>query len=94
MKNRLQQLIAAFFLCAGFPGPGLATAQIPLDEYARVEADLLSTKRKYFKKFGKVLPASKVFRLAQLDNRLHLATRVGLAACMPMLPVAQPLPAR
>ncbi len=60
-----------------------------LKEYAKVEANLLSIKRKYLKKFGKVLPASKVFRFAQLDNRFDLGTRVGLAVAIPMLPTAR-----
>ncbi len=63
-----------------------------LREYAKVEADLLSIKRKYYKKLGKVLPAAKVFRFAQLDNRYDLGTRVGLAAWIPMLPAQQAQP--
>ena len=57
-----------------------------LKQYGKVEADLLSVKRKYLKKLGKVLPASKVFRFAQLDNRLDLGARVGLAAWLPIMP--------
>lgn len=57
-----------------------------LTEYTRVEADLLSVKRKYLKKLGKVLPASKVFRFAQLDNRFDLGTRLALAAWLPLMP--------
>ncbi len=60
-----------------------------LTEYTKVEADLLSIKRKYFKKLGKVLPPSKVFRFAQLDNRFDLGTRLALAAWLPMLPAQQ-----
>ncbi len=56
-----------------------------LDQYTKIEADLLSVKRKHLKKFGKVLPASKVLRFAQLDNRFDLATRVGLATSIPLL---------
>lgn len=57
-----------------------------LGQYTRIEADLLKIKRKYLKKLGKVLPPSKVFRFAQLDNRYDLGTRVGLAAAIPVLP--------
>ena len=60
-----------------------------LRQYTRIEADLLSVKRKYLKKFGKVLPASKVLRFAQLDNRYDLGTRVGLAALIPLMPTNQ-----
>jgi hypothetical protein len=64
-----------------------------LQNYTKLEGEMLSIKRKYLKKFGKVLPASKVLRFAQLDNRLDLGTRVGLAASIPMLPGGQVVPA-
>ncbi len=63
-----------------------------LREYSKVETELLSIKRKYYKKLGKVLPAAKVFRFAQLDNRYDLGTRVALAAWIPMLPAEQAAP--
>ena len=58
------------------------------------EDELLSIKRKYLKKFGKVLPPSKVFRFAQLDNRLDLGTRVGLASSIPLMPAEPVQPAK
>jgi hypothetical protein len=64
-------------------------AQEMLDQYTKIEADLLAVKRKYLKKIGKVLPASKVFRFAQLDNRFDLGIRVGLASTIPMVPVSK-----
>ncbi len=63
-----------------------------LKDYTKVEADLLGVKRKYLKKFGKVLPATKVFRLAQLDNRFDLGTRLALAAWIPVMPAPQAQP--
>lgn len=57
-----------------------------LSRYSKIEGQLLSTKRKYLKKLSKVLPASKVFRFAQLDNRYDLGVRVGLALRIPVLP--------
>ncbi len=60
-----------------------------LKQYTSIEADLLSIKRKYLKKIGKVLSASKVFRFAQLDNRLDLGTRLALAGAIPVLPAGQ-----
>ena len=63
-----------------------------LNEYTKVETELGKIKRKYLKRFGKALPASKVFRFAQLDNRYDLGTRVGLAAAVPILPARQSPP--
>ena len=54
-------------------------------KYVKLEADLLKVRAKYLKKFGKVLPGTKVFRFAQLDNRLDLGIRVGLAAEIPLM---------
>ena len=60
-----------------------------LKTYTKFETDLLNVKKKYLKKFAKVLPAQKVFRFMQLDNRFDLGTRVALAASVPMLPGEQ-----
>ncbi len=67
--------------------PNLTSKQAAqmLDEYLKTEKNLLKVKEKYFKKFQKVLPATKVFRFAQLDNRLDLGIRVGLASFLPIL---------
>ena len=59
-----------------------------LEEYGKIEAEIISTKRKYIKKLSKVLPAAKTFRFAQLDNRFDLATRITLAAAIPVLPAS------
>jgi len=62
--------------------------------YAKAETSLVNIKTKYLKKFGEVIPASKVFRFAQLDNRLDLGMRLGLAASVPLMPTGatQPTP--
>src|SRR5262249_32908656 len=60
-----------------------------LSQYLKTEEKLLALKRKYLKKFGKILPPSKVFRFAQVDNRLDLGVRAGLAASIPILPTGQ-----
>ena len=63
-----------------------------LSQYTKFEVNLASMKRKHLKKLGKVLPASKVFRFAQLDNRLDLGTRMALAAWIPIVPAGQAQP--
>ena len=54
-------------------------------KYLKLEANLLKVRAKYLKKLEKVLPGTKVFRFAQLDNRLDLGIRVGLAAEIPLM---------
>ncbi len=73
-----------------YPNVPETKASEMLKQYTKVEADVLSIKRKYLKKLEKVMPASKVFRFAQLDNRFDLGTRLSLAASIPVLP-ARPL---
>lgn len=57
-----------------------------LKKYAALEEKTVSVRNKYLKKLGKVLPASKVLRFAQLENRLDLAVRVQVAASIPLVP--------
>jgi hypothetical protein len=60
-----------------------------LNKYTELESQLLGIKRKYFNKLEKVLPPSKVFRFAQLDNRYDLATRVEMAGSIPLMSTTQ-----
>ena len=57
-----------------------------LKEYTKAETDLVSIKKKYLKKFQDAVPASKVFRFAQLDNRFDLGVRLAVAASVPLMP--------
>ena len=75
-----------------YPNVPEEKAREMLKQYTKAEEDLLKVKTKYWKKFDKVLPPSKVFRFAQVDNRLDLGTRMAMAASIPLLPIdsAQP----
>ena len=42
-------------------------------------------KRKYFKKFAKVIPAKKAARFFQIDNQLNLALDLQVAASLPLI---------
>jgi hypothetical protein len=68
-----------------YPDVPEAKARELLNRYLKFEDELLGIKHKYIKKFEKVLPPTKVFRFAQLDNRLDLGVRVRLAASIPVL---------
>lgn len=61
-----------------------------LRQYMKMESNLLDIKVKYLKKLKKVLPPSKVFRFAQLDNRFDLGTRAAMAASIPLMPMPKP----
>jgi hypothetical protein len=55
-----------------------------LKDYTRLERQQVRLKEKYIDKFTKVLPASKVVRYFQLENRLDLVLRAELAGFVPL----------
>jgi len=56
-----------------------------LKKYLALEDKLTDTREKYFKRAGKILPASKAMRWAQLESRLDLALRLQLASRIPVI---------
>jgi hypothetical protein len=58
-----------------------------LKDYTALEKKLPAERASYLKKFARILPASKVLRLAQLENRLDLALRLQLASAIPLAPI-------
>jgi len=67
-------------------------AQRLLKDYMALEKEHGAKQAHYFKKAGKILPASKVLRWAQLENRMDLTLRLQLASTIPIVPVAQQKP--
>jgi hypothetical protein len=64
-----------------------ARAKTMLKELAGLEKKHTSTRAAYLKKVGKILPAAKTLRFAQVESRLDLATRLELAASIPLVPI-------
>jgi hypothetical protein len=58
-----------------------------LKQLTSLEKQHLATRTTCLKKFGKVLPADKNLRFAQIENRLDLAVRLKLAASIPIVPI-------
>lgn len=56
-----------------------------VDDYLQAEKELLDTRRKYVKRFRKVLPARKVARLFQLENKIDAEIDAALAAAIPLI---------
>ena len=63
-----------------------------LKDYFALEKDLVNVRAKYLKKIAKVLPASKVLRFAQLENRLDLVLRLQMASAVPLVPADKAKP--
>jgi hypothetical protein len=55
-----------------------------LDEYMDIKADELSVKKKYVPVFRKLLPAPKVTRFFQLENKLDAVVNYDLARTIPL----------
>jgi hypothetical protein len=67
---------------------------VPNEQAAKMLKELCSLEKKqvairasYLKKSGKILPAAKNLRFAQVENRLDLALRLQLAAEIPLVPI-------
>lgn len=75
-----------------YPDVSEKRATALLKDYAALEERLTRTRTTYLKRARKLIPASKVVRWAQLENRMDLAWRAQLASVVPLVPTkpAQP----
>jgi len=62
-----------------------AAAKPLLKEWFSIRKDELKIKDKYRSKLEKVMPADKVLRFFQIDNRLDLAAKMKLAEQVPLV---------
>jgi len=56
-----------------------------LDEALAIEAAELDLKKSYLPKFGKMLPAAKVARYYQIENKIRSALKADLAGGIPLV---------
>ena len=70
-----------------YPSVPVERAKPMLEELLALEKQQVATRAKYLKKFGKVLPADKTLRFAQVENRLDLAVKAQVAAGIPLVPI-------
>jgi len=62
-----------------------AIAKQLLNDSVKFEEQSLRLKKKYIKKFEKILPATKVTRYFQLENKLDAVVNYDLAAEIPLM---------
>ena len=55
-----------------------------MDSYLKIEADSLKLKKKYLGKFKKVLPAQKVLRYYQIENKIEAVIDYELVDKIPL----------
>jgi predicted RNase H-like nuclease (RuvC/YqgF family) len=56
-----------------------------LSDYLELEEQKLEIQKKYVKKFDQVLPAKKVTRYFQLENKMDAVVNFGLAGSIPLV---------
>jgi hypothetical protein len=89
--DRLVQLVKEY--AQGYPEVPEDRAKQMLKDLTTLEKKHVATRTTFLKKFGKVLPAAKNLRFAQVEGRLDLALRLELAAGIPLIPIAGDLSA-
>ena len=52
----------------------------------QIEEKIVAKRAWYLKRAHKILPAGKVLRWAQLENRMDLGLRLQLASVIPLVP--------
>ena len=63
------------------------TAKDLVDDMFRYQKEVLKIRSKYAKKFQRVLPATKVARFYQIENKLDALMNFVLASEIPLIPV-------
>ena len=62
-----------------------AYAEDVLKAYFDIKRDLLRTRKKYIRRFGKILPMLKVARFYQLENKMNADVDAELAFAVPLI---------
>ena len=82
LKQRTVELILAY--ATVFQSLTEAQASKIVEEYLTIQDSRQKIMRKYFKQFMKILPAKKVIRYLQIENKLDAAGRYELAQEIPL----------
>jgi hypothetical protein len=70
---------------AAYPDVGDARAEELLDEAFEVDADQLSLKKKYARRFAKVLTPARVARFFQIERKLDAVQNLRIAQEIPLV---------
>ncbi len=70
-----------------YPDVPADRAKAMLKDLTNLEKKQVATRASFLKKTGKVLPAVKNLRFAQVESRLDIALRLAMAAKIPFVPV-------
>ena len=70
---------------AAYPDVGDERAQVLLAEAFDVDADQLSLKKKYARRFAKVMPPARVARFFQIERKLDAVQNLSIAEQIPLI---------
>lgn len=70
-----------------YPNIPEGRAEALLKDLTKLEKQRVATRATFLKKFGKIIPAAKTLRFAQIENRLDLAVQLKLASEIPLVPI-------
>jgi hypothetical protein len=85
MNSRIKDTIKRYADAYNAGAVSDETAKSLLDEVLATEAAELELKKSYVPKFGKVLPAAKVARYYQIENKIRSAVKADLAGGIPLV---------
>ena len=85
INDRLLVLITEYADYYNSEGASELQASNLTDEYLDIEGDRINVKKKFLKRFKKVLPDQKVMLFFQVDNRLQNLVNLGLISKIPLI---------
>jgi hypothetical protein len=62
-----------------------ADAERIIEDYFRIQNDILKIRERYVRKFRKILSAASVMRLYQLENKIEAEVNLALAQTVPLM---------
>ena len=83
VNNRAVKVVTDY--AAAYPEVGDARAQTLLTESFAADSDLLNLKKKYAKRFAKVLPPARVARFFQIERKLDAVQNLSVAEQIPLI---------
>jgi len=83
VNNRAVKVVTDY--AAAYPDVGDTKAAALLTESFAADSDLLSLKKKYAKRFAKVLPPARVARFFQIERKLDAVQNLSVAEQIPLI---------
>jgi hypothetical protein len=83
VNDRIAKLVTGY--AKDFEALSNEDAKQMLDQFQDIEEERLKLRKSYVKKFYKVLPAKKVARFYQIENKLDAIINIQLARAIPLV---------